>query len=350
VYARGVLRRAAWLASIVACATTPTSAPVVAPVEVTRPSEPVVVAEEVKAAGLRERLAGRAVHHDDFARTVLYTWTTAGQIEALRASRRLLVAEAKAGVGPSAYVLGLTRVVKTNGVGRELAALLLEHAGLRRRRYAWTSPFATTMGLGPVRYGDALVRVELDEAAVIVGFRPGTDSPFTAVDVRGEAVALAELVADPGRIAAVYHVRDGPREAVGFREYVLCNEARIAAWSIATPEIRAQVDADVALLDELRGSALAWLPAAAIDESPTTAWPTARANGLLLDAWQASLAFANQRYRPTADNFAAIAAAMRGYDGGGAPLVHRPEAVSPGPMSASRTSAGHTAQAGQASR
>ncbi len=336
----GVLRRASWLASIVACATTPTSSPgVVAPVAV-GPTEPVVVAEEVRVAGLRERLAARAVHHDDFARRVLYTWTTAAQIEALRASRRLLVAEAKAGVGPSAYVLGLTRVVKTNGVGHELAALLLEHAGLRRRRYAWTSPFATTMGLGPMRYGDALVRVELDEAAAIVGFRPGEDPPFSAVDGQGRAVALAELIADPGRIAAVYHVRDGPREEVAFREYVLCNEARISAWSIATPEIRAQVDADVAVLEQLQTSALAWLPAAAVDESPTNAWATGRANGLLLDAWQASLAFANQRYRPTADNFAAIAAAMRGYDGSGAPLVHRPEAVFPG----------HTAQSDQAAR
>jgi len=334
-----VLRRASWLTLIVACATTPATPAVVAPVAI-GPTEPVVVAvEEVRASGLRARLAGRAVHHDDFARTVLYTWTTAVQIEALRASRRLLVAEAKAGVGPSAYVLGLTRVVKTNGAGHELAALLLGHEGLKRRRYAWTSPFATTMGLGPVRYGDALVRVELDEQAVIVGFRPGTDpgrsvgasvEMFTAVDVHGRAVALAELVADPGRIAAVYHVRDGPREPVAFREYVLCNEARISAWSIATPEIQAIVDGDIALLEALGASSLAWLPAAAIDESPTAAWASARAHGMLLDAWQASLAFANHRYRPTADNFAAIAAAMRGYDGSGAPLVHRPEAVFPG--------------------
>lgn len=303
----------------------------VAPTQREEVRAPAVEADAVAdaAGALRERLAARAVYHDDFARVVLYTWTTAAQIEALRASRRLLVAEAKAGVGPSAYVLGLTRVVRTRGAGHELAALLLEHAGLRRRRYAWTSPFATTMGLGPVRYGDALVRVELDARAVIVGFRPGAGEPFTAVDVHGQAVALAELVAEPERIAAVYHVRDGPREAVAFREYVLCNEARISAWSIATPEIRAQVDADVALIDALRASALAWLPAAAVDQPAALAWPTARAHGLLLDAWQASLAFANQRYRPTADNFAAIAAAMRGYDGRGAPLVHHPQAAFP---------------------
>jgi len=307
---------------IVACATTPTIVSVAPTVEVVAASAgPTVL----------DRLMARAVYHDDFARPVLYTWTTAVQIAALRADRRLLVAEARAGAGPSAYVLGLSRVVHTEAAGHELAALLLGHDGLRRRRYAWTSPFATTMGLGPYRYGDALVRVELDARAVIVRFRPGDPEPFAAVDVAGNPVPLAELIADPGRIAAVYHVRDGPREQVGFREYVLCNEARIAAWSIATPEIRAVVDDDLELLAALRGGSMAWLPAAAVRTAATTAWSTARERPTLLDGWHASLAFDNPRYKPTVGNFAAILAAMRGYDGGGAALVHRPAVVFPGP-------------------
>jgi hypothetical protein len=306
-------RRCLGVLMFVACATTPMPV-AVAPIAVVAPVVPVVPT-------VLERLMARAVYHDDYARPVLYTWTTAVQIEALRASRRLLVAEERAGAGPSAYVLGLRRVVHTKGAGRELAALLLGHDELRRRRYAWTSPFATTMGLGPYRYGDALVRVELDARAVIVRFRPGDAEPFAAVDVAGEAVALGELIAEPGRIAAVYHVRDGPREEVAFREYVLCNEARIAAWSIATPEIRAQVDADIELLTALRGGSMAWLPAAAVQAAATSAWATARARPTLLDGWHAGLAFDNRRYKPTSGNFAGILAAMRGYDGGGPALT-----------------------------
>lgn len=319
------------VAVIVACATTP-APPSVAPVQPVVVAAPVEVVEEPT---LQARLAAWGVYHDDYARPVLYTWTTAEQIAALRASRRLLVAEAKAGVGPSAYVLGLTRVVKTNSAGHELAALLLGHDGLKRRRYAWTGPFATTMGLGPVRYGDALIRVELDERAVIVKFRPGDDEPFAAVDVRGQAVGLSELIAEPSRIAAVYHVRDGAREPVAFREYVLCNEARIAAWAVATPEIRGRVDAEIAVLEALMGSALAWLPDAAVAEAPTGAWATARVNAGLLGGWQASLAFANERYRPLRGNFARIAATMRGYDDSGGALVHRPAAVFPAAVGAS---------------
>ncbi len=206
---------------------------------------------ELRAPDVIEELAARGVYHDDFARAELYTWTTAEQVTALRRDRRLLVAEGGAGMGPSPYLRGLTAVAERGGAGRELAALLLEHPALRRRRYAWTSPFATMMGLGPVRYGDALIRVVLAPRALLLRFRPGDAEPFVAVDLRGAAVPIAELLADPGRLGAVYHVRDGPRDELPFREYVLCNEAMVLAWSVATPEIQAQVDADIDLLTRL---------------------------------------------------------------------------------------------------
>lgn len=275
------------------------------------------------------RLAARAVHHDDYARTVLYTWTTPRQIAALRESRQLLVAEARAGWGPSLYVRGLLKAAER---GQALARVLLDDPALRRRRYAWTSPFATTMGLGPVRYGDALVRVDLAPTAVIVRFRPADAEPFAAVDVRGEPVALAGLEAS--RIAAVYHVRDGADDAVAFREYVLVNDSQISAWSVATPEIRAQVDEDIAIVEAL-AEELAWLPAPAVDAPARPAWSHAREGAAPLDRWHASLAFDNQRYRPGRSNLRAIAAALRNYDPAGEPLVHRP---------------GQTAQASQTSR
>ncbi|MBK7830271.1 hypothetical protein [Nannocystis sp.] len=283
--------------------------------------EPPVESAELRAPDVIEELAARGVYHDDFARAELYTWTTAEQVTALRRDRRLLVAEGGAGMGPSPYLRGLTAVAERGGAGRELAALLLEHPALRRRRYAWTSPFATTMGLGPVRYGDALIRVELAPRALLLRFRPGDAEPFVAVDLRGAAVPIAELLADPGRLGAVYHVRDGPRDELPFREYVLCNEAMVLAWSVATPEIRAQVDADIDLLTRLAAGPLAALPESALRSSSAPAWVSARAGALPLDHWQASLAFDNLRYRPSSGNIAAIVATLRGYDGRGDPLT-----------------------------
>jgi hypothetical protein len=331
-----LLRKAhAWLiaANLAACVT--------APVVVPRAPTPVRVRETPpeapRAAGLDVvvGLAARGVFHDNFARGTLYTWTTAAQVLALRERPRLLVAEASAGTGQSPYLRALAAIVAARGPGHALAATLLEHPALRRRRYAWTSPFATTMGLGPVRYGDALVRVELDPRALLLRFCPGDAEPFAVVDMRGQAVPLAELSADPQRLGAVYHVRDGARDEVPFREYVLCNEAMIAAWSVATlgdPRAggRGHRDADRAGRRPAGGAA----GCGAAFVADADVGPRAR-RGDADRHWHASLAFANARYQPSAAYLAEIVAALRGYDGTGAPLIWRPA---------------HTAQSAQTSR
>lgn len=264
-----------------------------------------------------------AVRHDDFARRVLYTWTTGAQVDALRASRRLLVATADDGER-SPFLRALDDLVNRRAPGHELAALLRDHPALARRRYAWTSPLATVLGLGERRYGDRLIRVELDPAALLLAFRPArADAPFALVDMSGGTVPIDQALADPGRIAAVYHVRDGPDDPVPFREYVLCNEVTLSAWSIATPEIRARVDADLALLDALAAGDFAHLPDPAVRAPAAPAWAGAPPLPNPLDRWHALLAFDNDRYRPTPGNLARIAAALRRYDDRGPPLVHR---------------------------
>ena len=269
-------------------------------------------------------LATRAVHHDDFARARLYTWTTAEQAAALRASRRLLVADAATGGLPSPFNLALAEQARRGGPGHELAARLLTDPTLRRRRYAWTAPFATTLGLGPRRYGDVLVQVDLDPDALIGAFTPAAAEPFAFVDLRGRPVALAAVLADPGRLAAIYHVRDGPADAVAFREYVVINESRVATWSLATTQIQATIDAEIAMLAALRADAFSMLPEPALRTSAAPAWAGARPHPSPLDRWHASLAFDTKAYRPSPGNLAKIAAALRQYDGRGDPLVVRP--------------------------
>ncbi|MBZ5712504.1 hypothetical protein [Nannocystis pusilla] len=272
-----------------------------------------------------------AVHHDDFARSVLYTWTTREQIDALRASHRLLVADGDVGER-SPYLRALDVLV---GAGHPLAAVLRDHPRHRRRRYAWTSPLATTLGLGARRYGDALVRIDLAPDALIVAVRPRAAEPFVLVDMSGRPVDLSVAVADPGRIGAVYHVRDGPDDPVAFREYIVCNESKIAEWSVATPAIRARVDADIDLLESLRRGDLAHLPAEAVRAPAAASWASAAPRPTPLDRWHAILAFDNERYRPTPSNLAAVAEALRGYDPAGAPLVHRPAVAFPADQLAS---------------
>lgn len=273
----------------------------------------------------RARLERLAVYDDDFARAELYTWTTIEQLRRVRDTRQLLVADAATGGRASPFNGALQQLAGEHGRAGAIASLLLERPELSRRRYAWPSPFATVMGLGPRRYGDSLIRIELDPRAWIGRFDPQASEPLSFVDMQGAAVGLDAVVAAPERIAALFHVRGPPLDPLAYREYVVCNEAMIAAWSIATPEIQARVEADIALLDALRSDSLAHLPREAALESAAPDWHTASRVPTELALWHASLAFDNPRYQPVARYLEQIAATLRGYEhDGGPPLIVRP--------------------------
>lgn len=246
---------------------------------------------------LTGRLRALAVSDDDFYRPVLYTWTTRAGIESLRARPKLLTATATTGGFVSAFVHLLVRHARD---GSKVAEVLASHPALIRRRYAWPAPFATVMGLGRRTYGSSLVRIELRPDAWIARFAPEDLDPFSVVDAQGAAVSEHEVLAAPHQIGAVFHVHAEP----AFREYVVCSEAMVARWSIATPEIADRLAAEAKLLRELRDGGLA---------------PDA---GEAL--WRQALAFDNERYHARAPQLDRIIAALAAYDPAGAPLVHAP--------------------------
>lgn len=306
------------LALAVACrATAPVPAvPVPAPVE---PVEPVAVvaapavARSDRFASLDARLDAHAVGHDDFVRLELYTWTTPVQIEALRAGGPLLVADAGTGGGPSPYHRLLAAMDEERRPGHALASILRHTPSLSRCRYAWPSPFATLLGRGPQRYGDALVRIRLRPEAVIARLDPTAASPWTLRDAEGP-VALAELESAPARLGAVFHLRVEQESQPEFREYVVCNPAMIEAWEVGTPAIRERIDAERRLVLDLRAGPFAALPEAHtrwqawpqwLDEGSPLAWPS---------RWHRALAFDNVRYRPTPQGLQALAEALAAYD------------------------------------
>lgn len=245
-------------------------------------------------------LAGYAVTDTDFVRRVLYTWTSPGQIAALRGSHVLLTATSAAGGFVSPFLRELAVVATGASSGRDIARLLLTNPTLARRRYAWPAPFATVLGLGARSYGTSLIRIELRAEAWTGRFEPTAADPLRFVDAAGAAVATADVLAHPDRIGTIFHVRT--ERGAQIREYVVCNEAMIAGWAIATPEIRAEVDRELAMLASL---------AHAGELSPA-----------LLAAWRTTLAFDTPRYQPTPRALSIIAEALAAYDPAGAPLSY----------------------------
>jgi hypothetical protein len=268
---------------------------------------------------LGERLSAHIVRSDEFARSVFYTWTSPEQVEALRSSHALLVATAGSSGRASPFVRLLSELKKPPQAGHELAELLLSHPQLIRRRYAWTSPFATVLGLGERSYGEALIEVVLRPEAIIgrLSRPPPGGQPFAFADLQGRPVPASEVLAHPERLAAIYHLRPpGPQEPsdfVPFREYILCNEAMVLSWSVGTDAIRARLDSERELLREL-GPHFAKLPPSETSRSAVAAWSQVPADAPLSQKWRAALAFDNRRYRPLAKNLEQIIAGLSRYN------------------------------------
>jgi hypothetical protein len=292
---------------------------------VSSPSRPAAVTPATSLEPAVEQLMTHVVHHDDFARAELYTWTSAEQIRRLRATPCLLTADATSGGYTSPFNRALMAIEQDGSVAARVASLLLDHPDLRRRRYAWTSPFATTLGLGPRRYGDHLIRIELDARAILGRFEPHAATPFSFVDMQGRSVSADAVFAEPERLAAIYHVQDSAQVAVRYREYIVCSEAMITTWSVATPEIRARIAGEIELLGQLARGSLAQLPHDAVLEPAAPDWQTRSATPTPLAAWHASLAFDNARYQPTPLQLVEIAEALREYRDEGEPLLHHPQ-------------------------
>jgi hypothetical protein len=117
------------------------------------------------------------------------------------------------------------------------------------------------------------------------------------------------VLAAPEQIAAVFHVHvDGT--GAPYREYILCNPARIASFAVRTPTTAAALAEERALLEALAAGPFAWLPGVAVD---APAAPTWRAREGAVDAvalWRASLAFDTPRYRPSVGNLRRLRAAL----------------------------------------
>ncbi|HWB75816.1 MAG TPA: hypothetical protein VG755_12700 [Nannocystaceae bacterium] len=264
----------------------PEPAAAVAPPAIAAPVPTVIAAPDLVAPSdeLAAWLRDAAVDEHSFARRVLYSWTS--QQTATRIAReRELFDDAQLPEGPTAYVSRLEYVASRDDASGRLAKLLLGHPDLSRRRYAWVRPWATRMGVVKP-YGERLIAVTLRADAIVGRFDPSLDQPWRFHDLDEREVPLGRVLAEPQRIAAVLHIRgDGQPH---FREYVLCNPAAIAEWSLATPEIAATIAEDANAVREL----------AALAEHGD------------IPGYADALAFAVDHYVATADNLAAIAAAL----------------------------------------
>ncbi|MEO8183624.1 MAG: hypothetical protein ABI895_32735 [Deltaproteobacteria bacterium] len=274
-------------------------------------------------------MAAFGVRHGDFARRTLYSWTTAEQVRELRNNPTLLTRAATAEGEPGRAA----EVISSHANSDEVAALLAQPR-FENKRFGWSNPWATLQGFGGESYGNHLLRISLREQAWLGSLIVGLDGSleWAFADVRGNPVAVSDVLGSPERLAAVYFVDlrgagCGTLNNIGsaFREYFVCNEAMLQSFELYTAEVRAEVDRSISALTGLRQALLdgrcssvefCW-PDAALAE-----WGAAGgADPPLGVRYLAALAFPSAEYSPTSANVAGLLRLL-GQVPFDAPLLH----------------------------
>jgi hypothetical protein len=273
------------------------------------------------------------------ARRILYTWTTPDQVEALAKDRVLLTRTESPVHGPSFY----DQVLAERAASGDALAKKLRTEAFARARHAWANPWATVLGWEGESYGDELIVVELKPEAWTAVLATSTAS-FRVVDADNHEVPMTEAVAHPERIGAVYFVHDapakgppgsfaGPADRPSYREYVLCNEAMIARWSIGpattAPAVTASAELAERLAVALQGkpqfhASMEWNKRVA-----TETWRLTDPPAGLYAAYEAAIAFPNTNYAPTAQSMTDLGARLRMLKSRVPSLTHEPVVAPP---------------------
>jgi hypothetical protein len=194
------------------------------------------VNREAIANAAQYAIAPYTVDKKQFAKRVLYTWTTNEQITELRAKQVLLTRSESPQFGPSGFD---QRVADERGANYEMTELL-QRPQLSMRRFAWVTPWATMMGFQGESYGSQLIRITLKEEALIASYTPRDDLHWDLFDLNNQRVPREILDDHPERLAAIYYEAEGKDGALSYREYVLCNESMIETWEYSTTSLLAE--------------------------------------------------------------------------------------------------------------
>src|SRR6478609_1161590 len=269
-------------------------------------------------------LQGQPVFRDQIfnttrvARRQLFSWTTPEQAAALRQDRILFSRSERPGLGPG-YAFEVIRQIGKYASASEQAQLaaILAGALFEKARYAWPEPWATRMGWPGEDYGNELLRIVLKPEAWVVLVKSGTLSVY---DLQNAPVSLAEALASPGRIGAIFYQKDayagGPNcdgsfafGSNGYREFIVGNLAMVEEWSLGTQQIRDHLAENIAQLSAflerirscpVRSSALSWNLTVACDWDRLVAEPSE------LFAYEQALAIPSDNYLAVPERIAAM--------------------------------------------
>ncbi len=260
-----------------------------------------------------------------------YSWTTDEQIAELRAGADLFSRSERPGVGRGLLFTELADYAQAGSMPENALADVLVNQTFAKVRFAWPNPWSTLLGFPGETYGNQLLRVELKADAWIARFDAGV---LSVLDAENQLVPIETALATPERIGAIFYQSQATAAAycgsfshgaVGFREFALGNLDMVERWSLATPEIAARLESDIAELQAFEAQLACREVSTSWSSDVACEWGRQLDSTNVLSNYDFALGLPSELYRPNAENIAALLAALEMSMPTGEPLI-----VSPG--------------------
>ncbi|MEI9948036.1 MAG: hypothetical protein WDO74_03415 [Pseudomonadota bacterium] len=198
--------------------------------------------------------ADQAIDNSKLARRELFNWITDEQAAALRRDPDSFGQSEPSGTGSGDAYEELEQIARdaTRPERAQLANVLGSELFVNGHR-AWSEPWATRLGWPGEDYGGQLLRIVLKPEAWLAVVK---DGDLTVFDLQNQPVSLAQALANPARLGAIFYTKDrlagGPSCDVsfsarsnGYREFIVGNLASVEEWSLGTQQIRDRLSANI---------------------------------------------------------------------------------------------------------
>lgn len=250
----------------------------------------------------------------------LYALVSDDEAAALRGGGELVPSPAAdaGGVTPKPDVVRVLEAMMPSATSAEKPLMQSLIARVQSTRTAWPNPWALRLVDHPASEHMNPLRIVLSDRAwvgrVLDGF-------FAVVDAQNELVSAEAAAAEPERIAAVFfpnyqtgQVELGSCDTNGYRAYALLGDAMVEEWSLGTAEIAARLEQDGTLLTQLL-EVVRGCPALSTNpfnmDVACNVWTSYRVYSEYT-AYQWSLAFPVELYKPTPANLSNLIEALEG--------------------------------------
>jgi hypothetical protein len=178
------------------------------------------------------------------ART-FYFWTTPEELDSVNEQHALLRSVGLPGEFFRNFYLDYRAALENKKWDKNYLAIDFRGGQFGRMRAAWTSYWFQNISETSALPTTQLVKVELEDSALIVVFRPQEKKAWQVFDLKGNLISQPEAEKRKTQISVIYFSECIHATANCERTFFLCNEKMIKSWQHGVPGMQHQILEDL---------------------------------------------------------------------------------------------------------